>query len=244
VTDLADVFNVTAVLVLAGVVKGATGIGYATCAVPMLAQFIGLKPAIALAIAPTLAANVAATLATGSIKATMRAFAPLYAAVVPGVGVGLTAMMCVDPALAVAGLGAMMASYALLSLFDLRFAISASAGRRLRIPIGFLGGVLAGLTGSQVVPMVPYILALEMDEKQTIQAINLGVLTLSVTIGLAMLATRTIEPTVMAGSLLAIAPALVGAAIGCKLQARMQASTLRRLILVVIGLSGLKLAIL
>lgn len=93
-------------------------------------------------------------------------------------------------------------------------------------------------------PLVPYILALEMNEKQTMQAINLGVLTFSVAIGLAMLATHTIEPAVMAGSLLAIAPALIGAAIGCKLQTRMQASTLRRLILVVIGLSGLKLAIL
>ncbi len=243
-TDFADVFAVTAVLVLAGIVKGATGIGYATCAIPMLAQFIGLKPAIALSIAPTLAANVAATFSSGSIRTTLRAFAPLYVAAVPGVGIGLMAMMCVDPAVAVSCLGAMMAIYALFSLFNLRFVISEPAGQRLRIPIGFLGGVLAGLTGSQVVPLVPYILALEMNEKQTMQAINLGVLTFSVAIGLAMLATHTIEPAVMAGSLLAIAPALIGAAIGCKLQTRMQASTLRRLILVVIGLSGLKLAIL
>ncbi|MEM1315153.1 MAG: sulfite exporter TauE/SafE family protein, partial [Pseudomonadota bacterium] len=45
-------------LLFAGFVKGATGLGYSTTSLPLLALVIGLKPALPLVLAPSLASNL------------------------------------------------------------------------------------------------------------------------------------------------------------------------------------------
>src|SRR6185436_20590924 len=45
-------------LFLAGVIKGTTGLGYSSCALPFLVSAIGLKPAMALVLIPAMATNV------------------------------------------------------------------------------------------------------------------------------------------------------------------------------------------
>ena len=45
-------------LLIAGFVKGATGLGYATCALPFLVAAIGLKAAIVIVPIPAMAANM------------------------------------------------------------------------------------------------------------------------------------------------------------------------------------------
>ena len=39
-------------LTIAGVIKGATGLGYASCALPFLVMVLGLKPAMGLVMLP------------------------------------------------------------------------------------------------------------------------------------------------------------------------------------------------
>jgi hypothetical protein len=45
-------------LLVAGLVKGATGLGYSTCALPFLVSAVGLKSAIVIVPIPALAANL------------------------------------------------------------------------------------------------------------------------------------------------------------------------------------------
>jgi uncharacterized membrane protein YfcA len=57
-------------LFLAGIVKGATGLGYTSCALPFLVSAIGLKPAMALVIIPAMATNVSVAFTAGHFAET------------------------------------------------------------------------------------------------------------------------------------------------------------------------------
>jgi uncharacterized protein len=230
-------------LAAAGIVKGATGIGYATIALPILASLIGLKPAMALIVFPTLAANFGLAVSGGHFRDNVYAFGPLYAAMLPGVAAGAALMMWTDPKFASAGLGVCMITYAGVALAKPNLRLSASSGRHLRIPAGLLSGILTGLTGSQVVPLVPYMMACDLSANRAIQAINMGVLILSALLGISLLVAGAVPPSLIAASCLAIVPALMGSAIGAAWRKQLGDSALRELVLVVVGLCGIKLAI-
>lgn len=228
-------------LIAAGVVKGATGIGYATCALPILTYTFGLKPAMALILAPTIATNMSVAMSSGDVKESARKFAPLYVGMIPGVGVGVTLLSWVDSSTAVFFLGVLMICYSVISLARPALKLSEATARWLKLPVGFLNGVLTGLTGSQVIPLVPYVLALELEPKQMIQAINLGVLILTTLLGAGLLAKNLVDPLLLEASILAAAPALVGVKIGTALRAHLPGHCVQRLVLAVVGLIGLKM---
>lgn len=230
-------------MAVAGVVKGATGIGYATFALPLLASLVGLKTAMALIIAPTLAVNFSLAFSGGQFRENVGAFLPLYLAMLPGVAAGAVMLAIVDQRIAIGMLGASMVAYAGLALAMPKLSLHEKTARWLRLPVGFINGVLTGLTGAQVIPLVPYMMALHMPTGQTIQAINIGVLVLSSMLGVSLVATKAVEPLLIGASIAGILPALAGAALGASLQSKMPAALLRTLILTIVGLSGLKLIV-
>jgi uncharacterized protein len=241
--DAQGLVFVTLGLFAAGVVKGATGIGYATCALPILTHLIGLKSAMALTLAPTFATNFSMAMSSRDVKETALKFLPLYAAMIPGVGAGVALLAWVDPGTAVSILGAILICYSLISLIKPSLGLSTAWGRNLRVPVGFANGVLAGLTGSQVIPLVPYMLALKMEPKQAVQAINLGVLILTTLLSGALFANSLVDPILLKLSVLAIVPALCGIAAGAYLQTWFSGPFLKGLVVVVVGLIGLKMFI-
>ena len=81
-------------LFLAGVVKGTTGLGYSSCALPFLVSAIGLKAAIVVVVIPAMLSNVMVVSSTGHLRETLVRFWPLYAATRPGIAIGLTLLVC------------------------------------------------------------------------------------------------------------------------------------------------------
>ena len=63
-------------LFVAGIIKGATGIGYSSCALPFLVASLGLKAAIVLLVVPAMASNVAVLFTTGSLEFALKRFGP------------------------------------------------------------------------------------------------------------------------------------------------------------------------
>lgn len=238
---LIPVLGVIIGLLVAGVIKGATGIGYATCALPLVAAFVGLKPAMALVIVPTLAVNASLAFAGGHFKANMREHGVLYAAMVPGVGAGVVLLAVVDTAMATAGLGATMIAYACYASVKPTSRLSPEQARFLRLPVGLATGMITGLTGSQVMPLVPYMLAAEMSPGQSIAAVNVAVLLLSVLLGVGLILSSAVDASWIAASAAAALPALAGAAIGAGIQNRLPTASLRALVLGMIGLLGAKM---
>lgn len=226
-------------LLLAGIVKGATGLGYASCALPFLVYALGLRPAIAMVLIPAMATNISVALGNGHLRETCRGFAPMYLAMLPGIGVGLWLLVRVSVDVAVMVLATTIIAYALFALAKPNLMLPTRAASVLQAPVGFLNGVLTGLTGSQVMPMVPYVMALNLEPARLVQAINLGVLLASVVLVGGLLVTGAVAGALLGASVVAVLPALVGVEIGQRLRALIPAEHFRAVVLLVLLVSGI-----
>lgn len=239
--ELQAITIVAAGLFLAGVIKGATGLGYASCALPFLVYAIGLKPAIGLVLAPAMATNVVLAFANGHLRETCLGFAPLYAAMLPGIAAGMSLLLLVDTRIAVAALGVTIIAYALFALATPGWRLSMRSVRALQMPVGAINGLVTGLTGSQVMPLVPYFMATGLDAPRTVQAINLGVTLASSAMLAGLIYSEAVAQPILAISIAAIVPALAGVEVGQRLRGRLPEERIRTAILVVLLLSGLGL---
>jgi uncharacterized membrane protein YfcA len=223
---------------LAGIVKGATGLGYTSCALPFLVSTIGLKPAMALVLVPAMATNVSLAFTTGHLVETARRFSNLYLAMIPGIAIGIYLLLWISPSVAVKTLGTIIIGYVALTLLRPRYSLSASLERLLQFPTGFLNGVLTGLTGSQVMPLLPYMMSLELDPNRMVQAINLAVMIASAAVACGLIATGVMTVQLLGISFIAIVPALLGAEIGARARKRIPVSQFRLGVLVVLLMMG------
>ena len=160
--------------IVAGVIKGVTGLGFSTSCLPIMALRLDLKLAIPLVIVPSIVSNVVIMVQTGHFITVVRRFWPLYTASIPGLLIGLTILVVINVDVAKIILGLVLIIYALLALTNRSFTVSEKWERRLKLPVGFLTGFINGLTGSQVMPVLPYLLSLELNKNTFIQAINIS----------------------------------------------------------------------
>lgn len=226
-------------LFLAGIIKGATGLGYASCALPFLVLAIGLKPAMALVLAPAIATNISLVVTTGHLRESAQKFSPMYLAMVPGIGAGLMLLLWVDQWVATKVLGAVILCYVVLGLARPAFTLAENLRGPLQIPAGFLNGVFTGLTGSQVVPLLPYVMSLQLDPNRTVQAINIGVIASTAVLSLGLFFAGILTAQLAGGSLAAIVPALIGTSIGVRLREAISVARFRQLVLVTLLAIGL-----
>jgi uncharacterized membrane protein YfcA len=201
-------------LFFAGIIKGATGIGYSSCALPFLVASLGLKEAIVLVVAPAMASNVAVLFTTGSLKHSLRKFWPLYLATLPGILCGVLLLAWVDKRIATQVLGVIICAYAILALLRPALTISPRIARAAQVPVGFSNGVLTGFTGSQVMPLMPYMLALNLEPALFVQAVNVAVVVASAFLGFGLWIAGLMSAPDMSLSIAAIAPALFGVQLG------------------------------
>lgn len=225
-------------LFFAGIIKGATGLGFATVALPFLVQVVGLHAAMSFVLVPAMATNVMLAVTGGHLKDTLRSFWPLYLAMLPGTVIGLWMLMSIEQRMAVVGLGFVMISYAILALSQPDIRIPARWQGPLKVPTGLANGILTGLTGSQVMPLFPFMLGLNLEPARLVQAINLAVLVASATlaVGLTMNGIMTTELFVL--SVAAVGPALAGTFVGAKLRKRLPSKWFRQIVLLVLALMG------
>lgn len=241
--DALDIALAAFGLFLAGVIKGATGLGYASVALPFLVMAIGLTSAMGLVILPTLASNFSVTLSTPHFRETVRRFAPLYVSMLPGVIVGLWLLTWVDQRTAVQVLGAVMILYSVLALARPSFRIGPRREGWLQLPTGMANGVVTGLTGAQVMPLFPYIMALGMDPARTVQAVNLAVLVASTVLAIGLVAAGLVPPSIYWWSVAAILPALAGIRVGTRARGHLSDAGFRRVALVTLAFMGFMLVV-
>jgi uncharacterized protein len=236
--EWATLYLAFAGLLIAGIVKGATGLGYTTCALPFLVSAIGLKPAMALVIMPAMATNVGMAISGNHVLETLRRFKILYLAMLPGICAGVAILLWINQALAVHTLALAIIAYALLALFKPHFLLPAALEHPLQFPAGFLNGVMTGVTGAQVIPLFPYMMALNLDPDRMVQAINVAVLISSVALAITLSAAGVMTGSLFMASLLAIVPALLGVEIGTRARRLLSPAEFKRIALFTLLLMG------
>ena len=229
--DWVDYLFIFLAYVVAGSIKGLTGIGFSTSCLPIMALRLDLKIAIPLVIVPSIVSNLVVILQAGRFREAVSRFWPLYLASMPGLIIGLTILVTIDAGVTKAILGVVLISYALWALRNKTFLLSLEWERLLKMPVGFCTGFVNGLTGSQVMPVLPYMLSLNLNKKAFVQSINISftLSSLIMLVGMNRFGHLSLDTLLTAfGGLI---PVLLSVTLAGKLQGRLTGAFHRTLVL-------------
>jgi len=161
-----------ATYVFAATAKGITGLGFSTTCLPILAYIVGLKDALALVVVPSICSNLVVMRQAGRFGETVRRFWPMLLALLPGLALGLWTLSRIDGVQAGAVLGVMLLLWCAFTIATPDLRLPPRWERPLAPLSGCLTGFINGVTGSQVMPAVPFLMMLNMERNLFVQAIN------------------------------------------------------------------------
>ncbi len=229
--DELDYLFILTAYVVAGSIKGLTGIGFSTSCLPIMALRLDLKVAIPLVIVPSIVSNLAVMMQAGHFRKALRRFWPLYQASVPGLLIGLAILIAIRIDTAKAILGLVLIFYALWAFSNQPSSLSASWERRLKIPVGFCTGFINGLTGSQVMPALPYLLSLNLEKHDFVQAINISFTLSSLVLLVGMNRLGYLSPETFMVAVAGLVPVLSAVYLTGRLQKHLTGTAYRKLVL-------------
>jgi uncharacterized membrane protein YfcA len=236
-------FLIGATFLLAGLVKGVIGMGLPTVAMGLLALVLPPAEAAAILVVPSLVTNVWQLAAGPRFGALARRLWSMMLAIVAGTVAGAGVLAGNDGGLARIGLGLALAAYGAVALAGLRLSVPARNESWLGPLTGVTTGLITGATGVFVIPAVPYLQAVGLEQDELIQALGLSFAVSTVALALGLLRVYAWQANAIWTSLLALVPALIGMQIGQWLRRRIAADTFRRVFLVGLLLLGATLAL-
>ena len=232
--------TLAAVFVLAGAVKGVTGMGLPTVAVSLLGLWMAPMQAAALLVLPSLATNLAQCAGPHG-RALVARLWPAWLAL----AVATLAWPLVPSApFARHALGLILVLYGLFGLWRPTLAdLSRLAPRRGAMAgalVGSATGIVTAATAVFVMPLVPYLQALRLDKDAMVQALGLSftVATLALALRLQAADQRLLELSTG----LALAAAFGGLWLGARLRLRLSGPAFRRALFfmfIALGLANL-----
>ncbi len=235
--DGMQVWAVAAVFVLAGAVKGITGMGLPTVAVSLLGLWMAPMQAAALLVLPSLATNMAQCAGPHGRALATRLW--------PAWGALAVTTLAWPQAPSVPGaryaLGVVLVLYGLFGLWRPVLAdLSRTAPRRGPAIAGLVGaatGIVTAATAVFVMPLVPYLQALRLHKDEMVQALGLSftVATLALALRLQAADQLSLGPS----SVLALVAAFGGLWLGARLRRRISGTAFQRALFVVFIALGL-----
>jgi uncharacterized protein len=231
------------IFLLAGLVKGITGMGLPTVAMGLLSTFLSPVTSASLLVLPSFVTNAAQGLQGPALSELAKRFRWLLLAVVLCSAAGTSVMTNAQADSVEAALGALLICYAGYSLAGFSFEIGRKRESWLSPFIGLITGLITGATGIFVVPAVPYLQALKLDREQLVQALGLSFTasTIGLWAGLFAHGALRLENTLL--SVLALLPALAGVYVGRMLRIRMKPAIFRKCFLISLLILGTYMAL-
>ena len=239
-------WQITAILatyLFAAIAKGVTGLGFTTTCLPILALLVGLKDALPLVIIPSIFSNVVVMRQVGRFGETLGRFWPMLLALLPGLALGLWTLSYIDGRLAGAILGGMILAWCAFSFAKPELSIAAHWERPLAPFSGFVTGTINGVTGSQIMPMVPFLMMLQLERNLFLQVVNCSFTLSSIVmaLGLGKLGLFSWEDALI--SAIGVCFVAFGLSLGAAIRHQLSAELFRQGILVMLSLMGLGLIV-
>ena len=222
----------------ASLVKGITGLGFAILTLPVVTSFIPLNQAIPLILIPSFASNIIIIVQTGRVVQSIKRFWFLYISAFPGLYIGVWLLSTTSSQISRMAIGASAVLYSVLMLFKIDISVPRGHEKYYSFPIGLANGVLNGFTGTQVMPMLPYLLALQQDMNGLINAINLGFTLSGIVLLILLHSFDLFDPGLVLYSVFAVVPAAAGIYVGSKLRAHLSEEKFRLSVLVLLIVIG------
>ena len=232
----------TLTFLVAGLVKGVTGMGLPTVAMGLLGAAMPPSVAAAMLVMPSLVTNVWQWLA-GPAKASLcKRLWPMMLGIVLGTVGGAALLAQVEPAWSRLALGASLIAYAGYALVSPHLAVAPRLEAWLSPLVGAITGLVTGATGVFVMPAVPYLQALGLSRDELVQAMGLSFTVSTVALAAGLALNGQMPAAVLGGSALMLPPALAGMALGQWLRPRLSAVRFRQCFMGALALLGLHMA--
>lgn len=232
-----------ATFVLAGLVKGVTGMGLPTVAVGVLSITMSPVAAAALLVVPSLATNVWQLLAGPSVSTLLRRLWPMMLGIMVGTVASTGLLVQVDPRWSGIALGIALIAYATYALRARAAFVPVRWERPLSPLVGVVTGVVTGATGVFTIPAVPWLQALRLPRDLLVQALGLAFTTSTVALAVGLAEQGAFRIDQVGWSAAAIVPALLGMALGQAVRHRISQQRFRQFFLGFLILLGLELAL-
>ena len=239
--DIGLLAIVAIAFLIAGVIKGAIGIGLPTTAIAILSLSLGLRDAVVVLIVPSLCANIWQVLHGGELMKLFRRFWLLNASACVGIWLGTVILFRVDPGILSGLLGVVIVGYASMNLLSIQPGLPPGQERYWSPGVGFAAGLLTGTTGSLLMPVAVYLQALGLEKEQFVQAIGLSLLIGTVAWAGALFDQGAMDRAAIILSSFALGPTLLGMAVGIWLRQRISQDLFRRIVSLSLLILGAKL---
>jgi len=230
---------VLSIFLLAGTVKGVIGFGLPTVSLAVLTVVVELPVAVLLMVIPSAITNIWQAVDGPHFLGLMRRFWLMLLASAVGVWFSYGLLLVANPKDMTGLLGVVLCVYAAVSLHRGRLIPRLTHERFVSPAVGLVTGALAGATGSLVMPMVPYLQALDLERDTLVQMMGISFAVSTCAIGLAIVDHGGYDSKLVLLSLVALVPALAGMKLGRLLRRRLPELVFRRCLfawLLVIGI--------
>ena len=225
----------------AATTKGLTGLGFSTTCLPILVFSLGLKDALPLVIIPSICSNLIVQRQVGHFKESILRFWPMLIATVPGLGLGLWVLAWIDGVLAGGIFGVVLLLWCGFSFAKPELRLPARFERPLAPISGFLTGMVNGATGSQVMPIVPFMMSLHLGRDLFIQGINCSFTMSSLVMAFGLGHLGLFSWVDIFISTLGISMVFLGLRLGSAIRHRLSEKVFRQAILTMLSLMGMTL---
>lgn len=230
-------------LLMAGIVKGTLGIGVPVVSVSLLSLVINVPMAVSLLPVPILLSNLWQSLPSGQVLSTFRRFGPLIVALVVGTFTGARLLVGIDQRTLIGIVGTAVLVFAVSAHFPRHLRLGQRAERRLGVPVGFLAGVLGGMTTFFGPPLIMFLFALNLEKDEFVGTISTVYLCAAVPLAAALGMFGFMGPREFFWSTAAAAPLFLGVLIGQWLRVRISQTAFRRGLLLMLLVAGVRLIV-
>lgn len=237
------------VFVIAGAVKGVTGMGLPTVAVGLLGLLMPPGVAAALLVVPSLATNVAQCFGAHTAMLVRRLWPAWLMLLLVTVCVPLPSMRADTAGAAAAAsppvdglrlaLGIVLIGYGLWGLSGARLPQPPERSGWLSAGVGALTGLVTAATAVFVMPMAPYLQSMRLPREALVQGLGLSFTVATVALALRLQREAALFDVGAVPMLVALVAAFVGLGLGSRLRGRLGGAGFQRAVQSVFVLLGL-----
>ncbi|MBC6535180.1 sulfite exporter TauE/SafE family protein [Citrobacter amalonaticus] len=216
--DPDQVVMIALTFVLAGMVKGVTGMGLPTVAMGILGSLISPVAAATMLLLPSLISNLFQFGGGGNTRMLLKRLWPMLLTVVIATLLASVWITGGETARTQFALGLALMVYALWTLAGKRIAIAPRREKPLSLVVGFATGLLTGGTGVFVMPAVPWIQSLGFEKDELVQALGISFTFSTLALALGLWWHDALPVQSLSLSAFAIVPALLGQWAGTRIR--------------------------
>jgi len=240
--DVVQMLVIAGAFIVAGIAKGAIGMGMPPIAIGLMSFAVPLESAIAIMVVPTMVTNIWQAIYGGGFRPLMRRFGSMAATAMIGIlGVGYL-LSDLGSSSTSGWVGVLLVLYSLIALTPYRPRVPRRVEPWANPLIGLASGAVAGTTGVAAVPFLPYMQSLDMDRHELVQALGIMFVFITGMLAVSLALHGAYHLTTSVAGIAAVAPTMAGVWLGQHARRRLSAETFRRIFIFGMLGVGLQLA--